>query len=664
MSDIEQARQNLPLPELMEKMGFGEFAKSSVRSPFREEKSPSWGIYESGGRWRFKDHGTGEGGDEVDFIEKVEGLDRKAAMDRFCEIAGTQKRPQRQEQNPPSGKYSFKGSMLLWEKLRDAADNDFLSKLAIARGIEFTTMEWARDIGILGNKDGMPAFKNGEGVHHKAESGWRFFPHGIECEALTFGDRESRDVYVFESQWDALAIADAIGIEGAAKKFFVVTRGASNGKLAGKFSDGKNVYAFPQNDPPKAKGKIPSEDWWENVESACEDGAVLRVRVPKKYKDANDWVRDGVKQAAVISAIQSAYDPILSTVEVQTFGQLWAYDSTNDKTILLGNRWVCEGGQLLLVGQSGIGKSSLSVQAAMFWALGKPFFGIQPREGKGLRALFIQAENDIGDMGEMAQGVMSYVVANSGMSAKQAGAILTEKIHFARVTSHVGDDFPKVVSRLLDRYGEKDLVFVDPLLSYVGGDISRQDVMSHFLRQLCNPLAFERRFAWVFSHHTGKPQSDSKSRSHWNANDYAYAGMGSSELTNWARAIAVLQTTKTDGQYRLLLAKRGRRAGMVDGMDQPTIEVGLKHADSGLHWEPCPLDTPDTTSTQPSKGGAPKAISEAVGIEIMAFVATWPHMNGSYVAGLYQAIKDRFGLKCTRTTISNFIESKKNKAKN
>jgi hypothetical protein len=651
MSGIEQARQNLPLPDLMAKMGFGEFAKSSVRSPFRDEKSPSWGIYESGGRWRFKDHGTGEAGDEIDFIEKVEGLDRKAAIERFCELAGAQKRPQRQEQRPATTKYSLNGSRPLWEKLREAADNDFLSKLAIARGIEFTTMEWARDIGILGNKDGFPAFKNGAGAHHKVESGWRFFPHGIDCEALTFGDKESRDVYVFESQWDALAIVCALGIEEAGKKFFVVTRGASNGKLAGEFADGKNVYAFPQNDPPKSNGKIPSESWWEDVEKACEDGAVLRVRVPKKYKDANDWVRDGAKQATVVSAIQSAYDPILSTVEVQTFGQLWEYDAKEDKTILLGNRWVCEGGQLLLVGQSGIGKSSLSVQAAMFWALGKPFFGIQPREG--LRALFIQAENDIGDMGEIAQGVMSYVVANSGMTEKQASAILTEKIHFARVTSHVGDDFPKVVGRLLDRYGEKDLVFVDPLLSYVGGDISRQDVMSHFLRQLCNPLAFERRFAWVFSHHTGKPQSDSKSRSHWNTNDFAYIGMGSSELTNWARAIAVLQTTKHDGIFRLLLAKRGKRANVVDPFGQPETEIILKHASSGLHWEPAILE--DEEEEKPGKASRPSKLSEAQKIELIAMAESWPKGNTE----LHATAAKKFGV--TTKTIKNHLRNNSGK---
>lgn len=649
MNDIEQARQNLPLPDLMAKMGFGEFAKSSVRSPFRDEKSPSWGIYESAGRWRFKDHGTGEGGDEIDFIEKAEGLDRKAAIERFCELAGAQKRPQRQEEKPAPTKYSLNGSKPLWEKLREAADNEFLAKLAESRGLEFTTMEWARDIGILGNKDGFPAFKNGEGAHHKAENGWRFLPSGIECEALTFGDKESRDVYVFESQWDALAIVDALDIEAASKKFYVVTRGAGNGKLAGKFADGKNIYVFPQNDPPKSNGKIPSETWWEDVEKACEDGAVLRVRVPKKYKDANDWVRDGAKQASVVSAIQSAYDPILSTVEVQTFGQLWKYDAKEDKTILLGNRWVCEGGQLLFVGQSGIGKSSLAVQAAMFWALGKPFFGIKPREGDGLRALFIQAENDIGDMGEIAQGVMSYVTANSKMSAEKVSEIIAEKIHFARVTAHVGDDFPKVVSRLLDRYGEKDLVFVDPLLSYVGGDISRQDVMSHFLRQLCNPLAFERRFAWVFSHHTGKPQSDSKARSHWNANDFAYIGMGSSELTNWARAIAVLQTTKQEGKFKLLLAKRGKRANVIDRFGQSETEIVLQHGSGGLYWEPATLN--EEEDEKPGNAGRPSKLSEAQKIELIATAESWPKENKK----LYETLAEKYGV--TQKTIKNHLRN-------
>jgi hypothetical protein len=645
MDKIEEARAKLPLPELMREMGYGEFAKSSVRSPFRDEKSPSWGIYEKGGRWKFLDHGTGEGGDEIDFIEQVENIDRKAAIKRFCDMAGVRSESRHQSEAPKSTRYVLNGSKPIWMRLQESADNEFLTNLAESRGLTFDVMEWAHKSGIIGNNGGMPAFACGEGAHCKAESGaWYFMPKGIECEPLTFGDRESRDIYVFESQWDALAIADAIGVEEASKKFFVVTRGANNGKLAGRFAAGKNVYAFPQNDEAK-NGKIPSEIWWKDVAKACEAGAVLRVSTPTKHKDANVWIKEGASKATIISAIQSAFDPVLATVEVQTYGQLFKYVPEEDETQLLGNRWVCQGGQLLLVGQSGIGKSSLSVQAAMTWALGMPFFGINPK--KQIRSLFIQAENDIGDMAEIVQGVMRHVYDSAKINKDVAGKLLTENIHFARVTAHVGDDFPKVVGRLLDRYGEKDLVFVDPLLSYVGGDISRQEVMSRFLRQLCNPIAFERRFAWVFSHHTGKPQSDSKARQHWNANDYAYIGMGSSELTNWARAIAVLQTTKHDGIFKLLLAKRGKRANVIDKNGQPETAIVLKHADKGLHWEP--TDLPGEEDEQPAKRGRKPALSPVQQAELVAFAEAWPEGHG----GLYSAAAKRFNVSAD--TIKNYL---------
>ncbi len=57
-----------------------------------------------------------------------------------------------------------------------------------------------------------------------------------------------------------------------------------------------------------------------------------------------------------------------------------------------------KGGSLLIVGQSGTGKSSLMMQAAVHWALGRDFFGIKP--ARPLRAIILQAENDAGDVSE------------------------------------------------------------------------------------------------------------------------------------------------------------------------------------------------------------------------------------------------------------------------
>ncbi len=62
--EIDQLKEKLPLPDLMERMGFGEHAVASCCSPFREDKNPSWGIFRNpSGIWLWKDHGTDQTGD-------------------------------------------------------------------------------------------------------------------------------------------------------------------------------------------------------------------------------------------------------------------------------------------------------------------------------------------------------------------------------------------------------------------------------------------------------------------------------------------------------------------------------------------------------------------------------------------------------------------------
>lgn len=648
--NIEEARQRLPLPDLMAKLGLGDHAKSKAKSPFRDEKNASFGIYNANGRWRWKDHGTGEGGDEVDFIAKLENKSNHDAMLAYSELAGMPI----QNNRPEPARFKIKASTPTtsgWSKYKAAATDDFLHKLAEQRGVSFNIMKTARDNDILGASGDQPAFKSGDGAHVKcAGGGWRFEPKGTQNVPLVFGDQNSKNVYFFESQWDLLAIADMIG-ESWNTVLWVASRGASNGKCIEAFAEDRKVYAFPQNDTPKKDGKIPSEAWMQDAASVCKN--ILRVRTPSKFGDANDWIRSKeANRREVIAAIKNATDPAMVGVEMHSFEELFSFVPKEDNTTLLGDRWVCQGGQLLIVGQSGVGKSSLTVQAAMFWALGMPFFGIKPR--RELKSLFIQAENDTGDMAEIVQGVMSYVVANCGLPQEQAVSKLTENITFARVTSQTGADFIDVVARLLDKKGDCDLVFGDPLLSYIGDDISQQSVASSFLRGLCNPIAFQRKFAWVWSHHTGKPQGDSKSRAHWNTNDFAYVGLGSSELTNWARAICVLQTTKEDGTFRLLLAKRGRRAGVVDEIGDSTTQIGLRHGQVGLYWEPCALPTEEQASKEKGKPGRPKALNEIQTQEVIAFIASFPEDDHSK----WQKCLDKFKLSCGKETIKNIWKDK------
>ena len=164
------------------------------------------------------------------------------------------------------------------------------------------------------------------------------------------------------------------------------------------------------------------------------------------------------------------------------------------------------------------------------------------------------------------------------------------KKHIVIVTEPVstGEEFTEAVRHLIGAH-KPDLVWLDPLLSFIGDDISKQDVCSYFLRNLLNPIAFEAGVTWMMMHHTAKPAADPKSKSHWVTTDQSYAGTGSAELTNWARAVCLLSTTKDEGRFRLILAKRGSRAGATSLEGGRTNVVHLKHSDDGILWEQTPV---------------------------------------------------------------------------
>lgn len=290
--------------------------------------------------------------------------------------------------------------------------------------------------------------------------------------------------------------------------------------------------------------------------------------------------------------------------------QLGDYDVSNDPNTVLGNRWLCKGGSLIVVGQSGIGKSSFSMQLSVLWALGQSVFNIKPI--RPLKSLIIQAENDIGDLAEMFQGVREGLNLTS-----EQFALLEENLVFYRDTIHSGEDFAKTADILIKRHNP-DLVWGDPLLNYIGDDASQQRVVSEFCGRLLNPISERTGIIWCFMHHTGKPSSDSKARSHWTGTDYAYSGLGSSALTNWAREVAVLNRAKTpEGSlptFRFELCKRRKRAGMIDTQGNPTESIFVRHGETGIRWEQCdpPVDKTKPKGIYKVSKGRPKVVDEAI----------------------------------------------------
>jgi hypothetical protein len=590
---LDQARQKLPLDSLMAAMGHGDAAKSKAKSPFRDDKNPSFGIYRAtDGRLRWKDHATGEGGDEVDYLALAMDLSPQEAQRKYIEMAGGANRV-----DTSTGKYRVKRKgqpdepkppIFCWSQYRERANDTFLAGIVEERKVSAEILLWAKANNILGATDeGQPAFcvNGGSAAHYRVSDGsWRYEPRGAKVAPLVFGNPQAPEAWVFESQWDALAIADRASTLDSI--LFVVTRGANNGQLAKEVCEGKKVVAWPQNDSAKNGGKVPSDEWLKEVRACTHECKVARI--PAQFKDPNDWTESGATKEDIAQMVANATLPELAGIEIFSPKKLMAFKPTEDATTLLGDRWICRGGSALLVGPAGIGKSSLAAQMAVFWALGLPAFGIKPV--RPLKSVFIQAENDEGDMAEMVQGVYFHALKEAmkaGMDTEKVADLLAKNLLFARDTVHVGDSFVAVVDALAGLH-KPDLIWCDPLLSYVGDNISSQKVASTFLRGKLNPVSFRHGFAWMMVHHTGKPPGDAKTRQKWTETDFAYIGLGSSELTNWARACLYLEVLG-DGVFALRLTKRGKRAGVATESGFSVTRVGLQHGEKNICWEPCEL---------------------------------------------------------------------------
>lgn len=239
----------------------------------------------------------------------------------------------------------------------------------------------------------------------------------------------------------------------------------------------------------------------------------------------------------------------------------------NDGNTLLGNRFLCRGAGLLFVGHTGVGKSTAVVQMGISWALGMKCFGILPKQP--LKILYVQAENDEGDLCEMREGVMEHLQ----LSEKEK-LLLRKNFICVFEGSRMGEEFfTETLGPLLEEHSP-DLVIIDPALSYIGGDANAQEVVGIFLRNLLNPLLQKHNCGAVIVHHTIKPTAAKKGAQSV-ATDYAYLGAGSAEWANWPRAVLVLKAKDQLGVRELRIGKRFR-LDWKDPMGEPSASRFLR----------------------------------------------------------------------------------------
>jgi AAA domain/DnaB-like helicase N terminal domain len=279
--------------------------------------------------------------------------------------------------------------------------------------------------------------------------------------------------------------------------------------------------------------------------------------------------------------------------ELFTISDLLGFDSTHDPDCLIGKRYIVRGGSSLWAGGSGYGKSSLILQLAVYWGCGVPCFGLRPV--RPLKSLIIQAENNAGDMGEQLQGVFAGISKIGDLDIDRCRELIERNVIIRR-TLKTGLHFLALLDELLE-VDKPDMAWSDPLFAFAGCDLTNQKDTTRFLRDGLFPIADKRGVAMNVVHHVSKPaRGDSKDKSEMADVDYQYLGFGSSEIQNSFRAVNTLLPIAKTGIFKLVLSKRGERAGATDPEGKWTRTLHLTHSTEGICW--LQTDPPE----KPNKG--------------------------------------------------------------
>jgi hypothetical protein len=280
----------------------------------------------------------------------------------------------------------------------------------------------------------------------------------------------------------------------------------------------------------------------------------------------------------------------------------------NDPSVLLGKRYLNRGDGLVLSGPSSMGKSSMQTQMAVCWALGLPFMGIRPN-GQ-MRSLIIQSEDSDGDIAE----VLHSIILRMGLTTEQR-AMLDTNIRIVTDRVNRGLRFFSALRQHLQHF-KPDIVWINPLQAFMDGDVTESKDLGEFLREGLNGLN-DGSFGYCIIHHTTKPATG-KERTERLWHEVMYDMAGGAEIINWARAIISLRPQETEGQFKLVLAKRGRRAGVTKEVQQgvgtrleTVTTIGIKHCTDKLpdgrpaiFWEPSELPASESAAAK-SPGGRP-----------------------------------------------------------
>ena len=263
---------------------------------------------------------------------------------------------------------------------------------------------------------------------------------------------------------------------------------------------------------------------------------------------------------------------------------------------IAGNDWLRRHDIAFFNSGAGMGKSVAMGQLVMAWGLGLPYFGIPP--ARPLKILHFCGEDDEVTLGQIREGFLENSEALTGKALTASDLdVLDENLETDFSREFAGDAF---ITHLEKRLAEKpvDLVIINPLLSFIGGNIV--ECASDFLRGGLMPVLQDHDCTALIAHHTTKLVADS-----WEKMDFTYSGIGGGEVANIPRTILTLAPAKVKGLCMLHVSKRVF-TGWLDGDFKFSDCFFIKRTDdpSRPAWLPVSHDDAEAIIPASKQGGA------------------------------------------------------------
>ena len=260
-------------------------------------------------------------------------------------------------------------------------------------------------------------------------------------------------------------------------------------------------------------------------------------------------------------------------------------DEAADDNVLFSGNWLGRGGGLLITASSGVGKSSLIVQSLLSWSLGKEFLA-RPNNWKRLKCALVQSEDSQRDLQEIRDGMIRGFTSNGWTDEEVNDAV--GSMHIWNCVGKVGKDFCEWL-RAQQHDDPVDIIAINPIQGFFGGDISKQEDVSRFLREGLDPILKgeygTKPCAAVLVQHTPKITATKDGNDAEVGNYGEYLGAGSHEWTDWTRANLVFLKHKGSSDFfDLQAAKRGKRLGWICPDGHPTIRKLLAHSTGYIYW--------------------------------------------------------------------------------